>query len=159
MLVCDSELLMSYFSQNIVERSTSSLMFILRFSEKNEVKTNASLLGRSSPWISVYRIALNNPTSNQNHHIWISKNPMKTLVFPHNHLPNIFCFFYPNNPISARKTVIIPMKEIKEDIYLFLLLLPSIQPLTKFHQCFFQLHSVLFFALHYMESYPDHYSL
>lgn len=48
MLVCELELVISYFSQNIVERSTSSFIFILGVSEKNEVKTNTSLLGKSS---------------------------------------------------------------------------------------------------------------
>ena len=48
MLVCESELVISYFSPNIVERSTSSFIFILGVSEKNEVKTNTSLLVKSS---------------------------------------------------------------------------------------------------------------
>lgn len=47
MLVCESELVISYFSQTIVERSTSSFIFILEVSEKNEVKTNTALLGKS----------------------------------------------------------------------------------------------------------------
>lgn len=93
MLVCESELVISYFSQNIAERSTSSFIFILGVSEKNEVKTNTSLLGKSSLWISVCRITLNNLPSNQNYHIQIPKNPMKTLVFSHSHLPSRFCFF------------------------------------------------------------------
>lgn len=128
MLVCDSELVMSYFSQNIVERSTSSLMFILRFSEKNEVKTNAPLLGRSSPWISVYRITLNNPTWNQNYHIWISKNPMKTLVFPHNHLPNIFCFLSQQSHICKENCD--NPHERNQRRYLSLSSLTSIYPTT-----------------------------
>lgn len=93
MLVCESELVISYFSQNTVERSTSSFIFILGVSEKNEVKTNTALLGKSLLWISVCRITLNNLPSNQNYRIQIPKNPMKTLVFSHSHLPSRFCFF------------------------------------------------------------------
>lgn len=137
MLVCEPELVISYFSQNIVERSTSSFIFILGVSEKNEVKTNTSLLGKSSLWISVCRITLNNLPSNQNYRIQIPQNPMKTLVFSHSHLPSRFCFFFnPNNPISARKTVTISY-EGNQWRYVSISSLPSIQPLIKFHHFFF----------------------
>ena len=150
MLLCESELAISYFSQKRIERSTSSFIFILGVSEKNEVKTNTSLLGKSSLWISVYRITLNNLPSNQNYHIQISKNPMKTLVFFHSHLPCRFCiFFYPSNPISARKTVIISY-EGNQGRHVSISSLPSNQPLYKMPSLFFFPRTSLFYSLLFM---------
>lgn len=158
MLVCESELVISYFSPNIVERSTSSFIFILGVSEKNEVKTNTSLLVKSSLWISVCRMTLNNLPSNQNYHVQIPKNPMQTLVFFHSHLPIRFCFSLSQQSHICKENCdnFLRRKPVKICTYFFF---PSIQPLYKIPSLFFFNFSVLFFALHDLESYPDHYSL
>ena len=156
MLVCESELVISYFSPNIVERSTSSFIFILGVSEKNEVKTNTSLLVKSSLWISVCRMTLNNLPSNQNYHVQIPKNPMQTLVFFHSHLPIRFCFSLSQQSHICKENCdnFLRRKPVKICTYSFHLS----NHFIKFHHFFFFNFSVLFFALHDLESYPDHYS-